>query len=131
MCRVCFHEDAFASRPQCEPGCSSSINKRGGNLKSLIFVPHVHPQKEMCFLLIIEDVTKNSEHIYLFLVHLPRLTFPLRALVERPEQFTSLTSPAKLQMKSSPSSLDTHTHTHTYNSLEKQGRPLSEMFRNS
>lgn len=37
----------------------------------------------MCFFIIIEDVTENIEYIYLFLVHLPRMIFPNKALLER------------------------------------------------
>lgn len=49
MHHICFCEDAFASQARCKPNCLHSINKGGGNLKSLIFVPNVHPKGKCAF----------------------------------------------------------------------------------
>lgn len=88
MHHICFYEDAFASRLNASPSASTAVIK-GWESQEPYFCPSCSPQKEMCFLLIIEDVTKSIQYIYLSLVHLPRLIFPIRALLERLKQLTS------------------------------------------
>ena len=66
MHHICRWTNAFASSLKCQHNCFSRVNKGGGNLNSLIFVLSVHPQKEMCFLLIIVYVTENTKYMQLF-----------------------------------------------------------------
>ena len=89
MSHICFfYEATFASWLQCKPKCFNSINK-GVVISRALFLSLLFTPKGNVLLTNNRGRDQSIQDIYLFLVHLPRLMFPVRALSKRLKPLTS------------------------------------------